>query len=49
MNSNRVIGRAVRYSTVKGDEIVSYKSPEIDMESERYLNNADCDGTTSSL
>jgi hypothetical protein len=27
----------------------SYKSPEIDMESERYLNNADCDGTTSSL
>jgi len=27
----------------------SYKSPEIDMESEHYLNNADCDGTTSSL
>ena len=26
MNSNRVIGRAVRYSTVKGDEIVSYAS-----------------------
>ena len=26
MNSNRVVGRAVRYSTVKGDEIVSYAS-----------------------
>ena len=26
MDSNRVVGRAVRYSTVKGDEIVSYAS-----------------------
>ena len=26
MNSNRVVGRAVRYSTVKGDQLVSYAS-----------------------
>ena len=26
LNDNRVVGRAVRYSTVKGDEVVSYAS-----------------------
>ena len=26
MDSNRVVGRAVRYSTVKGDQLVSYAS-----------------------
>ena len=26
MNSNRVVGRAVRYSTVQGDQLVSYAS-----------------------